>query len=100
MAAAYFSSLNDNISQSPIFSYIPISQCRFNRRVHINHPNIWSFIKFLQAEESRFHHMHIQFSSDLGTRTQKAKAIAIQHRIENHTERYNHSLINVMEYLD
>ncbi|CAF3960486.1 unnamed protein product, partial [Rotaria sp. Silwood1] len=80
--------------------YLSAFHSRFNRRVHINHPNIWSFIKFLQAEESRFHHMHIQFSSDLGTRTQKAKAIAIQHRIENHTERYNHSLINVMEYLD
>ncbi|CAF4986075.1 unnamed protein product, partial [Rotaria sp. Silwood1] len=38
--------------------------------------------------------MHIQFSSDLGTRTQKAKAIAIQHRIEHHTERYNHGFIN------
>ncbi|CAF1277492.1 unnamed protein product [Rotaria sp. Silwood1] len=73
---------------------------RFNRRVQILHPNIWSFIKFLQAEESRFHHRHIQFSSGLGTRTQKFKTIAIQHRIENLTERYNDGLINVMEYLD
>ncbi|CAF1323957.1 unnamed protein product [Rotaria sp. Silwood1] len=73
---------------------------RFNRRVQIHHPNIWSFIKFLQAEESRFYHMHIQFCSGLGTRTQKAKTIAIQHRIENLTERYNDGLINVMEYLD
>ncbi|CAF1666654.1 unnamed protein product [Rotaria magnacalcarata] len=27
---------------------------RFNRRVLVHHPNIWSFIKFLQGEESRF----------------------------------------------
>ncbi|CAF5014027.1 unnamed protein product, partial [Rotaria sp. Silwood1] len=43
--------------------------------------------------------MHIQFSSGLGKRTQKAKTIAIQHRIENLTERYNDGRINIMEYL-
>ena len=30
---------------------------RFNRRVQVSHPNIWSFIKVLQGEENRFHHM-------------------------------------------
>ncbi|CAF4958074.1 unnamed protein product, partial [Rotaria sp. Silwood1] len=34
-----------------------------------------------------------------GTRTQKPKTIAIQHRIENLTERYNDGLRNIMEYL-
>ncbi|CAF4000286.1 unnamed protein product [Rotaria sordida] len=80
--------------------YFSAFHSRFNRRVQIHHPNIWSFIKFLQAEESRFHHMYIQFSSGLSTRTQKVKTIAIQHRIENLTERYNDGLIHVMEYLD
>ena len=27
---------------------------RFNRRVQVHHPNIWSFIKVLQGEENRF----------------------------------------------
>jgi hypothetical protein len=43
---------------------------RFNRWVQINHPNIWSFIRFLQGEENRFH------------------------------ERYYDGLITTMKYLD
>ncbi len=73
---------------------------RFNRRVQINHPNIWSFIKVLQGEESRFHHMYTQFNADLGARAKQAKTIAIQRRIDNLGERYYDGLINVMEYLD
>jgi hypothetical protein len=56
---------------------------RFNRRAQIHHPNIWSFIKFLQGEETRFHHMYTQFTAGLGARTKQAKTIAIQRRIDN-----------------
>ncbi|CAF4369903.1 unnamed protein product [Rotaria sp. Silwood2] len=73
---------------------------RFNRRVQVNHPNIWSFIKFLQGEENRFHHMRIQFSAGLGPRPKQAKTIAIQRRIDNLGERYYDCAINAMEYLD
>jgi hypothetical protein len=73
---------------------------RFNRRVQLHHPNIWSFIKFLQGEESRFYHMLIQFNAGLGARTKQAKTIAIQRRIDNLDKRYYDGLINVMEYLD
>ncbi|CAF3073065.1 unnamed protein product [Rotaria sp. Silwood2] len=73
---------------------------RFNRRVQLNHPNIWSFIKFLQEEENRFHHLSIQFHAGLGTRPKQIKTIAIQRRIDNLGERYYDGVINAMEYLD
>ncbi|CAF3363228.1 unnamed protein product [Rotaria sp. Silwood2] len=73
---------------------------RFNRRVQINHPNIWSFIKLLQGEENRFHHMYVQFMAGLGTRSKQAKTIAIQRRIDKLGERYYDGAINAMEYLD
>ncbi|CAF4356626.1 unnamed protein product, partial [Rotaria magnacalcarata] len=69
---------------------------RFNRRVLVHHPNIWSFIKFLQGEESRFYHMNIQFSAGLGARAKQAKTIAIQRRIDCLDKRYYDGLINVM----
>ena len=73
---------------------------RFNRRVQIHHPNIWSFIKFLQGEESRFHHLSLQFNAGLGARTKQAKTISIQRRIDNLDKRYYGGSITVMEYLD
>ncbi|CAF3845879.1 unnamed protein product [Rotaria sp. Silwood1] len=73
---------------------------RFNRRVQLHHPNMWSFIKFLKGEESRFHHMYTQFNAGLGARTKQAKTIAIQRRIDNLGQRYYGGLINAMEYLD
>ncbi|CAF1388832.1 unnamed protein product [Rotaria magnacalcarata] len=73
---------------------------RFNRRVQINHPNIWSFIKLLQGEENRFHHMYVQFIAGLGTRSKQAKTVAIQRRIDKLGERYYDGAINAMEYLD
>ncbi|CAF4689044.1 unnamed protein product, partial [Rotaria socialis] len=73
---------------------------RFNRRVQINHPNIWSFIKLLQGEENRFHHMYVQFMAGLGTRSKQAKTVAIQLRIDKLGERYYDGAINTIEYLD
>ncbi|CAF3709276.1 unnamed protein product [Rotaria socialis] len=73
---------------------------RFNRRVQITHPNMWSFIKFLQGEENRFHHLRIQFYAGLGARPKQAKTIAIQRRIDNIGQRYYDGVISAMEYLD
>ncbi|CAF2038586.1 unnamed protein product, partial [Rotaria magnacalcarata] len=70
------------------------------RRVQINLPNIWSFIKLLQGEENRFHHMYVQFIVGLGTRSKQAKMVAIQRRINKLGERYYNGTINAMEYLD
>ena len=57
-------------------------------------------IKFLQGEESRFHHMYTQFNADLGARAKQARTIAIQHHIDNLDKRYYDGQISVMEYLD
>ena len=73
---------------------------RFNRRVQVSHPNIWSFIKVLQGEENRFHHMYVQFSAGLGSRPKQAKTIAIQRRIDNLGQRYYDGCISAMEYLE
>ncbi|CAF2058936.1 unnamed protein product [Rotaria magnacalcarata] len=73
---------------------------RFNRRVQVTHSNIWSFIKFLQGEECRFHHIYTQFTAGLGARTKQVKTISIQRRIDNLDKRYYDDLIHVMEYLD
>ncbi|CAM4774886.1 unnamed protein product [Rotaria magnacalcarata] len=79
---------------------IPPFHSRFNRRVQVNHPNIWSFIKFLQGEENRFHHIYIQFTAGLGARPKQAKTIAIQRRIDTLDKRYYDGAMNAMEYLD
>jgi hypothetical protein len=73
---------------------------RFNRRVQIHHPNIWSFIELLQKEEVRFHHMNIQFNAGLAARTKQVKTIAIQNRIDTLDQRYYDGLLDVMKYLD
>ncbi|CAF3647620.1 unnamed protein product [Rotaria sp. Silwood1] len=73
---------------------------RFNRRVQVHHPNIWSFIKVLQGEENRFEHMCIQFYAGLGPRVKQPRTISIQRRIDNLNMRYNDGLITPMEYLD
>ncbi|CAF2988800.1 unnamed protein product [Rotaria sp. Silwood2] len=88
------------LSQFPIRILHLAFHSRFNRRVQIHHPNIWSFIKLLQGEESRFYHMLIQFNAGLGARTKQAKTIAIQRRIDNLDKRYYDGLIDVMEYLN
>ncbi|CAF4002007.1 unnamed protein product [Rotaria magnacalcarata] len=75
-------------------------QSHFNRRVQITHPNMWSFIKFVQGEENRFHHLRIQFYAGLGARPKQAKTIAIQRRIDNIGQRYYDGVISAMEYLD
>ena len=83
-----------------MFLCFPAFHSRFNRRVQIHHPNIWSFLKFLQGEESRFYHMLIQFNAGLGARTKQLKTLSIQRRIDNLDKRYYDGSINLMEYLD
>ncbi|CAF0838537.1 unnamed protein product [Rotaria sordida] len=75
-------------------------QSRFNRRVQVNHTNLWSFIKFQQDEEVHFHHMSVQFTTGSEARPKQAKTIVIQRRIANLDERYYDGVINAMEYLD
>ena len=58
-----------------------------------------SFIKVLQGEENRFHHMYVQFSAGLGSRPKQTKTIVIQHRIHNLEQRYYDGATSAMEYL-
>ncbi|CAF1927976.1 unnamed protein product [Rotaria magnacalcarata] len=91
----------EKVKQRAIHETTPIHlfHSRFNRRVQVNHPNIWSFIKFLQGEENRFHHIYIQFTAGLGARPKQAETIAIQRRIDTLDKRYYDGAMNAMEYL-
>jgi hypothetical protein len=55
-----------------LFSKLKLNFYLFIRLVEIKKKksllNAVSFIKFLQGEEGRFHHMYIQFIADLGAR--------------------------------
>ncbi|CAM4844216.1 unnamed protein product, partial [Rotaria magnacalcarata] len=58
---------------------------------------MWSFIKFLQGEENRFHLLRIQFYAGLGAKPKQAKTIAIQRRIDNLGQQYYDCVISAME---
>jgi hypothetical protein len=71
-----------------------------NQRIHKAHPNIWTFIKCLQNEESRFHHLHLQMNAGAQARAKRAATSAIQKRIDTLNDRFKNGDINVDELLD
>ncbi len=73
---------------------------RLNHRIEKSHSNIWSFIKTLQGEESRFRHMLIQMNAGAKGRPKTAATNAIQQRIDTLNERYSNNEIDLQLYLD
>ncbi|CAF1000521.1 unnamed protein product [Rotaria sordida] len=73
---------------------------RLNHRIERSHPNIWSFIKCLQGEESRFRHMRIQLNAAAQGRPKTAATTAIQQRIDTLNERYLNNEIILQVLLD
>ncbi|CAF3506924.1 unnamed protein product [Rotaria sp. Silwood2] len=68
---------------------------RLNHRIEKSHPNIWSFIKCLQDEESRFRQMLIQVNAGAKRRPKATATTAIQQRIDTSNERYSNSEIDL-----
>ena len=52
---------------------------RMNSRIYRNHPNIWSFIRFLQNEKKRSQYVTLQWAAG-ATRKKNVRTTMIQHR--------------------
>lgn len=72
---------------------------RLNWRIERAHGNIWSFIRCIVSEESRFQHLHAQMNAGAKRRPLPRSTNDIQNRINILTERYNNN-INVEQLLD
>ena len=73
---------------------------RLNRRTERAHANIWSFIRCLISEESRFQHLHAQMTT--GAQSQRAARSTnnLQRRIDTLMVRYGNNAIDVEQLLD
>lgn len=67
-------------------------------RIYRNHPNIWSFIKFLQDEEKRVQCITIQWLAG-AAKKKNLRATNLQNRINVLNNRYANNLINASELL-
>ncbi|CAF0766253.1 unnamed protein product [Adineta steineri] len=72
---------------------------RLNRRIERAHSNIWSFVRCLLAEESRFQHMYVQINIGAQPRVKSKLADTIQKRINTLKERYNNQQIDAEQLL-
>ncbi|CAF2869516.1 unnamed protein product [Rotaria sp. Silwood2] len=73
---------------------------RLNRRMGRAHANIWSFIRCIVSEESRFQHLYVQISTGAKRRPISSSTNGIQKRIDTLMARYNNNDIDVEQLLD
>ena len=73
---------------------------RLNQRIVKSHLNIWTFIKCLQNEQSRMHHLFLQMNVGARPRQPTATTNRIQNRIETLNERYRDNQITIDQLLD
>ncbi|CAM4848865.1 unnamed protein product, partial [Rotaria magnacalcarata] len=73
---------------------------RLNRRMERAHANIWSFIRCIVSEESRFQHLYVQINTGSERRPRSSYNNGIQKRIDTLMERYNRKVIDVEQLLD
>ncbi|CAF4210512.1 unnamed protein product [Rotaria magnacalcarata] len=73
---------------------------RLNRRMEQARANIWSFIRCIVNEETRYQHSYNQINTGAQPRLQSKLTDAIQKRIDALNERYNNKEINVEELLN
>jgi hypothetical protein len=64
------------------------------------HGNIWSFIRCIVGEESRFQHLYVQISTGAKHRPIPRSTNGIQNRIDILAARYNNKDIDVEQLLD
>ncbi|CAF4462764.1 unnamed protein product, partial [Rotaria socialis] len=67
---------------------------RFNRRMEQAHANIWSFIRCIVREESRFQHLYVQINTGSKRRPRSSYTNGIQKRIDTLMQRYNNKQID------
>jgi hypothetical protein len=73
---------------------------RLNRRLERAHANIWSFIRCIVNEDTRFQHVHIHLQTGSQRRPKAYSSDRIQKRMNTLNERYNSQEINAEELLD
>ena len=71
---------------------------RMNNRIYRNHPNIWSFLKFLQNEEKRVQWVTVQWLAG-ATKKKNLRTTNLQNRINTLNNRYANNLINASDLL-
>ena len=73
---------------------------RLNRRLERAHANIWSFIRCVIGEESRFQHSYVQINTGAQRRPKSTFADLIQKRINALNERFAKKEIEAEELLN
>ena len=71
-----------------------------NRRIEHAHGNIWSFIRCVISEESRFQHLYVQVITGAQRRPVPRSTNNIQRRIDALMARYSNKDIDVEQLLD
>ncbi|CAF4124927.1 unnamed protein product [Rotaria magnacalcarata] len=71
---------------------------RMNHRIHRNHPNMWQFIKFFQAEEKRLQTIVLQWSAGASKKA-NPRTTFIQNRINTLHDRYDNGAIDSSDLL-
>ncbi len=64
------------------------------------HANIWSFIRCIVSEESRFQHSYIHINTGAQRRSKSNSTDAIQKQMDVLNERYDKNEIDVEELLN
>jgi hypothetical protein len=64
------------------------------------HANIWSFIRCILSEETRFQHLYVQMNIGSKRRPISSSTNGIQKRIDTLMARYNNNDIDVEQLLD
>ncbi|CAF1246239.1 unnamed protein product [Adineta ricciae] len=72
---------------------------RLNRRLERAHANIWTFIRCIASEESRFQHFLIQLETGAQRRAKTNATDAIQKRVDALNERYEKQEIDAENLL-
>ena len=73
---------------------------RLNRRIERAHGHIWSFIRCIIVEESRFQHLYMQMITGAQRRPIPRSMNNIQRRIDTLMGRYDNKDIDVEQLLD
>ena len=71
-----------------------------NRRLERAHANIWSFIRCIVSEETRFQHVFVQLQTGSQRRPKATSSDLIQKRVNTLNERYTNQEIDAEELLD
>lgn len=71
---------------------------RMNHRIHRHHPNIWKFIKFMQAEEARVKNVITQFAAG-ASKKPNPRTTFMQKRLDTLYRRFEDGVTSASDLL-